>query len=175
MQIKLTSTQSAFSDTTPPSAIQTNDGVLEITPSQLVAVVVGTIIGTAIFTLILIYMISICRNRRQERAYLKYEGKKSNIALNSVTNISSRGEFNLSREEKQRINWPSDTHPSRTLPPRTILGDLDGRLCRLCLKSQRVDPRAGAYPPSLAAIRPTSLLVPLVSGPALPAFQTWRQ
>ncbi|KAK9797851.1 putative REJ domain-containing protein [Seiridium cardinale] len=68
------------------SASSEDAGSLLITPSQIAAMVIGTIVGTAIFTLLVVYAVVICRQRREKKHMEKYrkESKYSDIALNAI-------------------------------------------------------------------------------------------
>ncbi|KAI0124821.1 hypothetical protein BJ170DRAFT_597673 [Xylariales sp. AK1849] len=92
-----------------------------VTPSQIAAIIIGTVIGTAIITLSIVYFISLCRGRSAKKyADKKLDGDERNspttyddsIALDPLPSESTgRANGYLTREEKQLINLPSNTQP----------------------------------------------------------------
>ncbi|KAH6646701.1 hypothetical protein BKA67DRAFT_580337, partial [Truncatella angustata] len=95
-------------------------GAFLVTPSQIAAIVIGTIVGTAILTLLVVYSIVLCREKRR-RKYEKYkQGPEDNYE--SAPNVADhddqtgRAEGRSTRDEK-RAKWSIAPRPAVAVKP----------------------------------------------------------
>ncbi|KAI4593097.1 Muc22p [Pestalotiopsis sp. 9143b] len=144
----------------PNSSGGTDDaGALVVTPSQIAAIVIGTIVGTAIFTLLVVYGVMLCRQKREKKYLegLRRGGNKDHdhITLTAMDHDdeTGRAEGYSSRDEKQRAKWFAQTRPDRAhhIPSSTQQkGPLTSHrpsLPPLPEESPRVSDQFNLYPP----------------------------
>ncbi|ETS78878.1 hypothetical protein PFICI_08731 [Pestalotiopsis fici W106-1] len=141
----------------PNSSGSTDDsGVLVVTPSQIAAIVIGTIVGTAIFTLLVVYGVMLCRQKREKKYLEKLRnGNKDNdqIVLHAIDHDdeTGRAEGYSSRDEKQRANWSVQSRaagPAMSRDgPKGPLTSHRPSLPPLPEESPRVSDQFNLYPP----------------------------
>ncbi|KAK6084476.1 hypothetical protein SCUP234_03265 [Seiridium cupressi] len=145
------------SATAPNSSASSEDaGSLLITPSQIAAMVIGTIVGTAIFTLLVVYAVVICRQRREKKHMEKYrkERKYSDIALNAMDRDDETGRAEGYSSRYHRPAAPHSEGTGSIVPVRQVVRPQKAQLIThrpslppLQEESPRVSDQFDLYPP----------------------------